>query len=353
MKILVIALLKPSQIKHKIIPLSKSKYIKEIILIRKVEGPKVDKVSYIVLPHICKHTFFYLLLTPLYVIYFSLTKKVDLILSYHFIPHGFFAFLGHVFTRRPYIYSQIDLDIQFYLQKPLLRGIILKILKRAKFIFVPGSSSFRFWIDKGFDKSKIHIIHSTIDTDFAFFPTGEQKEFDFIYIGVLDKNKQVDLIIKSFGSLLGQNASLRMCILGDGKERLNLQKIVTDLGIFQNIFFIGQENEVNHYLNRSKVFVMASKAEGLPCALMEAMSCELIPVVTNVGNISDIVRDGETGFLVENQSLEELAGKMKMALFHYNDSSNIMKNARKIIVEHHSYYSATQEWNNVLKSLEN
>jgi glycosyltransferase involved in cell wall biosynthesis len=350
MKILVFALLKPSQIKYKIVPLSLSDQVNEIIIVRKYPEPEIEKVKYLLLPKICKYKVFNLLLTPFILLFWAHKLKPDLLLSYHFIPHGFFAYIVSFFTRTPFIYSQIDLDIQRLAKIPLVGFLIRKIIKQAMQINVPGSFSKNFWIQQGLDSSKINLIHSTIDTEKDFYPMSKSKDFDFIYIGVLDKNKQVDLIIKSFANLVLKFPNYNLCIIGEGNKKQYLQKLVDELNLNSNITFLGKKHEIADYLNRSRVFVMASKTEGLPCALLEAMSCELLPVATNVGNIPDLIEDGFTGFLVNSMSVDELSFKMELAINNYNSHSMMMKNARQMIVSEHSYISATKKWDNLLSS---
>jgi len=350
MRILIVALLKPSQIKYKIIPLALSDLVDEIIIVRKYPGPKFEKVKYLTLPAICKYKVFNILLTPFLLIYWTYNIKPDLILSYHFIPHGFLAFIVSFITNIPFIYSQIDLDIQNFVKLPIIGYLIRKIIKQAAFINVPGSYSKNFWLQLGFDSSKISSIHSTIDTEKEFYPLNKIKVYDFIYVGVLDRNKQVDLIIRSFAKLSTKYPELSLCILGDGKEKNYLHKTVNELGLNSRIEFVGKQIEVAEYLNSSKVFVMASKAEGLPCALMEAMACQLMPVATNVGNISDIIIDGVTGYLVYSHSIDEMSNKMELAINNYNPDSIITKNARQIVINKHSFISATKKWNNLLST---
>lgn len=348
MKILVVALLKESQINYKIKPLSFSNEVDEIFLVRKKKGPEIKKVNYIVLPKICRFTFFYLSLTPVIIIYHLLNKKIDLILSYHFVPHGFFAFLASLFTRIPFIYSQIDMDIQNYTRNKTVRFFILKILKRATRINVPGSVSRKFWIKNGIKEEKIVSIHSTIDTKNDYYPKHVDKIYDFIYVGTFEKRKQVHLIIQAFSEFKKTPFSPTLALIGDGEEKENLENLIHQLDLKDNVLILGQQLHVVDFLNKSKIFIMTSSNEGLPCALMEAMACELITITVNIADISDVVKNKRTGFLLKDYQHKNIYSAMLQCYTNYENLTMVKINARKIIVDKHSFMSAEKEWSKLL-----
>ena len=99
----------------------------------------------------------------------------------------------------------------------------------------------------------------------------------FITIGRMDKLKNISAIIESFKSQPVENILL---IIGDGSERKNLQELIQKYNLKKQIFLLGRQKNVYKYLNTADYFIFASKVEGFPNVLIEAMACNL-PIITS------------------------------------------------------------------------
>jgi glycosyltransferase involved in cell wall biosynthesis len=84
------------------------------------------------------------------------------------------------------------------------------------------------------------------------------------------------------------------------------QRIV-ELGLEQAVDLRGQVADVAPCLIDARVFVLTSRSEGLSIAMVEAMVCGAVPVVANVGDLADLVADGQNGFLIEPGNVEQYA----------------------------------------------
>lgn len=96
------------------------------------------------------------------------------------------------------------------------------------------------------------------------------------------------VVIKGFRTINHNDVDL--LIVGDGEERKSLEKLSAFLGIKEKVKFIGFRNrkELLELYNIADLFVLASYSEGLPRALIEAMGCGCIPLVTNVGELATL-----------------------------------------------------------------
>lgn len=130
----------------------------------------------------------------------------------------------------------------------------------------------------------------------------------FINIGRLTKQKNQRLLLNSFALTLNKLKSAKLKILGNGELLNELRKISTDLGIQNNVEFLGNIKETEVELAKSDIFVLSSDFEGLPLTILEAMASSLPIISTNVGGISDIVTDN--GILVEAKNEIQLANAM-------------------------------------------
>lgn len=123
-----------------------------------------------------------------------------------------------------------------------------------------------------------------------------------INVGRLDAVKDQVGLIEAFNLLCQRDpqvgAYLRLAIVGEGRERPNLESRIAQLGLADRVRLLGNRGDVPALLGEADVFVLSSVAEGMPGVLLEAMASALPIVATNVGGVSEVVVDGETGTLV-------------------------------------------------------
>ena len=96
-------------------------------------------------------------------------------------------------------------------------------------------------------------------------------------------------------------------VVGDGPLRPQLESLTEELGLADAVRFVGVRKDIPEVLGLMDVFVLSSLSEGAPNVILEAMAAGLPVVASNVGGVPDIVRDGETGRLVEPGDHEALA----------------------------------------------
>lgn len=348
MRIIIFSLLKNSQINYKVIPLAHSNFVEKVIIFRKVSTfLNEPKVKAILLPKYFRFKVVYWLFTSIYGVYLIKSNKVDIIINYNILPHGINAFVASKLTKKPVIFCEINEDTIKYHKNFFLKKIINRVLSNAQLITVPGNNTFAYWQQCGF--KNIIQQHSTINPDVFNYKTGLEKRYDFIFVGEFDTNKRPDIILEAFILIRKSGINAKLCLIGYGVLSESLKHRVLFSEVDGSVDIIST-NEVLPYLQVSKIFVMSSKTEGLPCALMEAMSCELIPIVTPVGDIKDLVKPDFNGFF-HNGTAENLSSMMQEVLHSYENLIKIRKNARNYIVENYSYDVATKKWNYIFEKV--
>lgn len=349
-KIAVIALLKPSQVKYKITPLLHSDGVEQLILFRKNKyKSNDDKLMQYVLPKFMRQKLFYWTLTPFFIAYKLRKHDVDILLTYRFMPHTYYTWVVSKLLKKSFIYSQIDQDVVTLHNSIYGKKFVEFIMKDALQINVPGNVSLGYW-QKLYPRTPINIIHSTIDTE-VFKPIDQETIYDMIYVGVLTELKQVILIIKAIHFLVSEGQNVSFAVVGYGPEKQSLEEYVVKHGLQNNVIFLGKRDVDAKLLCSSKIFSMTSKSEGLPCALMEAMACERLCISTDVGNISDAIIEGETGFIYHSLKPDEMGKQIFELLRNYDELHDVRKRARAHIIENHSFVSATKKWDKVLSEL--
>jgi glycosyltransferase involved in cell wall biosynthesis len=130
--------------------------------------------------------------------------------------------------------------------------------------------------------------------------------------GALLPVKGIDVLIKAISLLRRRGFDQRLMIVGSGDEQVSLAALAKDEHVDDLIVFTGMKphSEVLALMAQSEFFVLASRAEGMPLVVLEAMMCARAVVATNVGGVPEIVADGRTGLLVAPESSAQLADAM-------------------------------------------
>jgi peptidoglycan/xylan/chitin deacetylase (PgdA/CDA1 family) len=114
----------------------------------------------------------------------------------------------------------------------------------------------------------------------------------------LATEKGVDRLLEALPRLLPGNADVRLVIVGDGPERAALEALARSLDVSDRVTFLGFRPRVSEVLPLFDVFVLPSRTEGIPLALLEAMAAGRACVATAVGGVPEVIQDGVTGVLV-------------------------------------------------------
>ena len=99
--------------------------------------------------------------------------------------------------------------------------------------------------------------------------------------------------------------SIRAAIVGDGPLMADLKGRVSDLGLADNIEFLGKREDVRSVLLDSREFILTSQTEGLSIAMIEAMAAGVVPVVADIGELGDVVENGVNGYLIKPDCIAE------------------------------------------------
>ncbi len=157
---------------------------------------------------------------------------------------------------------------------------------------------------------KMHVVRLGVDTS-IFAPKQRVREanhkVEILCVGRLVPSKGQLILLRAAEDLTSRGYSLRVRLVGDGPDRRHLEAFAKD-GATEVIFEGSKSHdEVRNLLADADFFVLASFAEGVPVALMEAMALEIPCVSTYIAGIPELIRDGLDGLLVPASSVESLA----------------------------------------------
>ena len=112
----------------------------------------------------------------------------------------------------------------------------------------------------------------------------------------------------------------KLLMVGDGPERANNEKLCRELGIVDDVRFLGKQDAVEEILSVSDLFLMPSESESFGLAALEAMACKVPVVATNVGGIPELIVNGVTGFMSNVGDIDNMA---KNALYILEDCDRL------------------------------
>lgn len=176
--------------------------------------------------------------------------------------------------------------------------------------------------DNGFDPQHITSVPTGIDT--GRYVPGERRAArrqlelpeDVHMVGIvatLRSWKGHSYLLEAFSDIADRNA--RLLIIGDGPQRTALERLVAVLKLEDRVLMPGNQSDVVPWLQALDVFALPSYAnEGVPQAILQAMSCGIPVVSTGIGSILEAVRDKETGLVVPERQVEPLHAALNRLL---------------------------------------
>ena len=205
-------------------------------------------------------------------------------------------------------------------------------------VFLAVSNGVRDVLVKcGVPDSKIRVVHDGIDLS-RFDDVGDnayvKKEFGITgetpvvgNIAALAPHKsQVDLV-RAARIVADRIPGVRFLIVGEGKLRGRLEKLIRELGLGETVILTGFREDPLEILSTFTCFVLSSYLEGLGSSLLDAQAMKIPVVATDTGGIPDVVEDGNTGLLVPPRDPEALAGAILRVLEDNQLRENIVKSA--------------------------
>jgi N-acetyl-alpha-D-glucosaminyl L-malate synthase BshA len=152
----------------------------------------------------------------------------------------------------------------------------------------------------------------------AIAPSGEKI---LVHTSNFRKVKRTEDVVKIFAKVIKKIPS-KLLMVGDGPERSMCEQLCRDLGVTDNVRFLGKQDAVEEILSVSDLFLMPSQSESFGLAALEAMACKVPVISSNAGGLPELNVDGLTGFLKEPGDVDGMAEK---AIFILEDEERLAK----------------------------
>lgn len=154
-------------------------------------------------------------------------------------------------------------------------------------------------------------------------------------VGRLVPIKDHATLFQALARLEPQEPAAHLVVVGDGEERLRLEALATRLALGGRIHFLGWRRDLETILPELDMVICASKNEGTPVALIEAMAAGVLVLSTDVGGVADLVTHGVTGWLVRPSDPDDLARAIRQLLGDATLRARLAAAGRPVALERH------------------
>jgi N-acetyl-alpha-D-glucosaminyl L-malate synthase BshA len=158
----------------------------------------------------------------------------------------------------------------------------------------------------------------------AICPNGEML---VVHTSNFRKVKRIPDVIHVFANIR-KEIPAKLLMIGDGPERSHAEKMCRELGIYEDVRFLGKLDAVEEVLSVADLFLMPSEKESFGLAALEAMACEVPVISSNTGGLPELNIDGKTGFMSPVGDVEDMTQKALLIL-DKNNLPHFKENALK------------------------
>ena len=188
-------------------------------------------------------------------------------------------------------------------------------------------------IAAGVPEGKIEAISNGIQIDDVVPKTYGNKNRKVIFVGNLSQQpaKGIDILLKAWKMVAQKHKDAILAIAGDGDTHA-YDSYLTQHGIKQSVFILGKRTDIKSLLLDSDIFVLPSRREGMPNALMEAMLIGLPCIGTDISGSQDLIEQNMTGVLVPAGSVQKLFEAICYMMENPDEAERMGRHAKEKII---------------------
>lgn len=162
-------------------------------------------------------------------------------------------------------------------------------------------------------RKKAVVLQNSLNPEFIRLPYTQEKRKEIVAVGRIDKNKNQSMLIEAFLPLASEFPEWNLVLYGDGEKRAELESRVKEMHMEERILFMGVQSQIPEKIEGASVFVLSSKQEGMPNALIEAMVLGLAVISTDCpcGGPRDLIMHEENGLLIPVDDTAALSHELR------------------------------------------
>lgn len=280
--------------------------------------------------------------------------KPDIIHCHCFWP----TILAGIFLKKEIIVSTLHnnpLEDYFYeygfLVSKIMTKISLKFQKSFYMNFAISNYIKKIYIDLGVKEDNLKVIYNGVKKIEQIERKKKSKTINLITVSVLNKIKNILFLLEVCKELNNRNIQFLFKIVGDGEDREKIEKKIQEYKLEEKILLIGKSSRENVYreMQNADIFLFASKSEGFGLVIIEAIYNGLKVLVPNIPVMSEIVREGIDGYILDFQVTDYVEKIIELNSSKIN-SFNSERIDKRFLVENMSEYY-TEEYKKIIKKV--
>ncbi len=241
------------------------------------------------------------------------------------------------------VFAERDLVINL-LQQAYLRSLCQTVFKMSTRIICLTRENLIEIEKLGCPSEKLALVPNAVDTN-LFAPSTEHEENLIVWVGRFVPEKGLPFLIKAAKIISKEKNNVKFLLIGYGPSRPMIAELAKKYGLLgKSVDILGPLNhkEIAKILSRATLFVFPSIREGMPLALLEAMSCGLPVIVSDFPGVSDVIKNGINGLIVPSKDASELSKSILYLLENQSTRQRLGENARNSIIHRHSWDKVTK-----------
>lgn len=265
--------------------------------------------------------------------------KFEIIHSNVALPDGYGTMLVNEKYNVPHVVTIHGQDFQNTLNKnEKCRKALFKVLDKVDKIITVSSKLQRLVKDESF-YSKIEVVNNGIDKTYLHSQCKDKEEkkhpIKILSVSNLIKTKGVDINIKAIAELIAKYPDIEYEIIGEGPEKPSLVNLVNNLGLKENVKFLGklEHDIVMQHMASCDIFSLPSYSEGFGVVYIEAMSQGKTVIGVKGEGIEDAIIHGHNGFLVQREDVEDLTKTLDFLISNEKKRIEIGEMGKKAVEE--------------------
>jgi len=314
MRLLATVTFNPNQLRAHLLPILAIPEVEEVVLVADEPPPALPKLRGAVPSHRARRALGRAGSKTALCVRLARSLRPDWILSWNIMPHGVNGYLAGRVSGTRSMYHCIggprewegggwssDNAILGRLPRPVppVERALLGVARGSTLVGTMGTGGRDRLISAGLDAGRVVVTPPSIDTErYAPAPPEAKRPYAVVTVAQLIERKRLSDLLAAMARLRERRPDARAAIVGDGPLGPELRREAARLGVADAVDFLGRRPDVEEIYRASRVFVLTSRSEGLSVATAEAMACGLPAVVTDVGDMADLVREGRNGHLV-------------------------------------------------------
>jgi len=229
-------------------------------------------------------------------------------------------------------------------------------LRRANLVIAVSQAQAELCRKAGIRPERLRVIPNAVEIDHAHTSPDLRKELRLppacrliLSVGRLSPEKGHHRLAAAAPTIIGETPDVFLAVLGEGPERPRLERFLRELGIQGRFLLPGFRRDASQVMAQATLLALPSLTEGLPNVVLEAFAARLPVVATAVGGVPELVKDGETGWLVQDPA--RLAEVIRRVLETPQEAQRRARVARDFVVREFSFPRQTTQIVSVYRSV--